>query len=78
MIIPIHAVGIPEGQMHRKDKVKVGLFNVIKQVLDMAKTLVLLNTKYLLGNVNGYRKKNGWQLYEQEKMVLQQKSKRRC
>lgn len=78
MIIPIRAVGILEHQMLRKNKVKAGSFNVIKRVLDMVKMLVLLNTRYLLEKTNGCQRKNGRQLYEQEKMVLQQKSKRRC
>ena len=56
----------------------VGLFSVIKRVLDMEKTLVLLNTRYLLEKTNGCQRKNGRQLYEQEKMALQQKNKRRC
>lgn len=74
----IQVVGILEHRTLRKSKATVGLFSVIKRVLDMEKTLVLLNTRYLLEKTNGCQRKNGRQLYEQEKMALQQKSKRRC
>lgn len=74
----IQVVGILEHRTLRKSKAIVGLFSVIKRVLDMEKTLVLLNTRYLLEKTNGCQRKNGRQLYEQEKMALQQKSKRRC
>lgn len=49
-----------------------------KAGIGYGKTLVLLNTRYLLEKTNGCQRKNGRQLYEQEKMALQQKSKRRC